>query len=79
MEWMDKLKGAVSGGSGEKIDLNKASREQLSKIDGIGPALADKIVAHREQHGEIRSVDDLKNIDGVGDRTAERTRREAEA
>jgi competence protein ComEA len=75
MDWMKKLKGGIPG-SNEGIDLNKATREQLAKIEGVGPTLADKIVSYREQHGEI-SADDLQRIEGMGERTAERTRREA--
>jgi competence protein ComEA len=71
MDWMNKIKNATSGSDAGKIDLNKMSREQLSKINGIGPVLAGKIVAYREENGRIEDVNELKHIDGVSEeRTA---------
>lgn len=59
---------AGGGGSGGplSLDLNTATEQQLEQLDGVGPALAAKIVAYREQHGGIASVDDLDNVSGIG-------------
>ena len=68
--------GAIGGGSGGggggspgaplSLDLNSATEQQLEQLDGVGPALAAKIVAYREQHGGISSVEDLDNVSGIG-------------
>ena len=58
----------ASGGAGQPLalDLNTATAQQLEQLDGVGPALAAKIVAYREQHGGIGSVDELDNVSGIG-------------
>jgi competence protein ComEA len=48
------------------ISLNTATPEQLDQLDGVGPATAQKILDWRKQHGGFRSVDDLKQINGIG-------------
>jgi competence protein ComEA len=48
------------------VSLNTATLEQLDELDGIGPATAQKILDWRKQHGGFRSVDDLKQISGIG-------------
>jgi competence protein ComEA len=48
------------------VHLNSASAEDLDALDGIGPALAERIVAYREAHGGFRSVDELDEVSGIG-------------
>jgi competence protein ComEA len=48
------------------VSLNTATPEQLDQLDGVGPATAQKILEWRKQHGGFRSVDDLKQISGIG-------------
>lgn len=55
----------------EKINVNKASLEELQQIRGIGPALAEKIIAYREEIGKFQTVEDLKNVSGIGDKKYE--------
>jgi competence protein ComEA len=55
--------GAPSAGP---VSLNTATPEQLDQLDGVGPATAQKILEWRRQHGGFRSVDDLKQITGIG-------------
>ena len=45
--------------------LNKATKEQLEAIIGIGPATAEKIVNYREEHGKYDSFEKLKKVDGI--------------
>ncbi|GAB4304523.1 MAG: hypothetical protein Kow0097_01500 [Candidatus Bipolaricaulota bacterium] len=52
-----------------KINLNRASAEELQKLPGVGPVLAARIVAFREEHGPFRSVDDLTLVSGIGPKT----------
>ena len=53
------------------VELNTASRELLSYVSGIGPALADKIVAHRNQNGAFASRQALHAVKGLGDKAFE--------
>lgn len=53
---------------GGKLDLNTADATSLARIRGIGPALANRIVAAREAMGGFDSVDDLDDVDGVGEK-----------
>ncbi len=55
--------------SKDKINLNNATKDDLTKIDGIGDKKADKIIEYRSQHGGFKSADDLKNINGFGEKT----------
>jgi competence protein ComEA len=48
------------------ISLNTATLEQLDTLEGVGPATAQKILDWRAQHGGFGSVDDLKQISGIG-------------
>ncbi|MFY1672649.1 helix-hairpin-helix domain-containing protein [Plantactinospora sp. WMMB334] len=58
--------GGVRPGGG-KVNLNTASVAQLDALPGVGPVLAQRIVAHREEHGGFRSVADLRQVTGIGD------------
>ncbi|MCX2726214.1 ComEA family DNA-binding protein [Thermomicrobium sp. 4228-Ro] len=50
------------------IDVNRASVEELQRLPGVGPALAQRIVTYREEHGPFRSVDELANVAGISER-----------
>jgi competence protein ComEA len=51
-----------------QVDLNTATEEDLEKIPGIGPAMAGRILAYRQQIGQFHSIDDLRQVSGVGDK-----------
>ena len=55
-----------------RVNVNTASEAELDTVPGIGPALAQRIIAHREQHGPFRSVDGLQEVRGIGPRSIER-------
>ncbi|HKN94593.1 MAG TPA: helix-hairpin-helix domain-containing protein, partial [Thermoleophilaceae bacterium] len=59
--------GAAAGGGGP-ISLGQATEAQLESLDGIGPALAGRILQYRQQHGGFRSLDELKEVSGIGDK-----------
>ncbi|GAB3983324.1 hypothetical protein GCM10029978_089680 [Actinoallomurus acanthiterrae] len=52
--------------SGTPVDLNTASAAQLDQLPGVGPVLAQRIVDYRTQHGPFRSVEELRQVSGIG-------------
>jgi competence protein ComEA len=52
-----------------RIDLNRATAPELEELPGVGPVLAGRIVAHREEHGPFREVGALRDVPGIGERT----------
>jgi competence protein ComEA len=70
----DAAGGAVPGTDAPPVDLNTATLEQLDTLDGVGPAIAAKILAWREEHGGFRSVEDLGEIPGIGPKRLEALR-----
>ncbi|MBW1634882.1 MAG: helix-hairpin-helix domain-containing protein [Deltaproteobacteria bacterium] len=51
------------------IDINKADKETLTQIPGIGPKTADSILQYRKANGKFKSVNDLTNVKGIGDKS----------
>lgn len=51
----------------EVININKASAEELQKVRGIGPSLAERIISYREANDGFKSTDELKQVRGIGD------------
>jgi competence ComEA-like helix-hairpin-helix protein len=49
-----------------RIPLNKATKEDLCRLPGIGAELAARIVAYRNEHGDFLHVDSLLNVEGIG-------------
>lgn len=56
------------------ININTASAAELMELDGIGEVKAAAIVEYRREHGEFKSVDDLLNVKGIGEKTLEKNR-----
>jgi competence protein ComEA len=54
--------------AGIKPSLAAATVDQLDELDGIGPTLAERIVEYRDAHGGFRSVEELKEVDGIGEK-----------
>jgi len=57
---------ATPGAAGP-LDLNAATPEQLDGLPGVGPVLAQRIVDWRAAHGRFDSIDQLREVDGIGD------------
>ncbi|MES4879344.1 MULTISPECIES: ComEA family DNA-binding protein [unclassified Streptomyces] len=65
--------GAATAGSGAAapaapVSLNTATPDQLDTLPGVGPVLAQHIIDYRTQHGGFRSVDELREVNGIGER-----------
>lgn len=64
----------TSAGSGAIVNLNVADGASLEELPGVGPATAEAIMAHRDQHGPFATVDALVAVSGIGPATLERLR-----
>ena len=58
---------ATSSTKNSKININKATQAELEIIPGIGPSTALKIINYRNENGKFKSIEDVKNISGIGD------------
>ena len=66
--------GATAPGEPEKVDLNTATLTELDTLPGVGPVTAQSIVDWRTEHGRFDSVDQLREIDGIGPSRFEKLR-----
>ena len=62
---------AYSGGPGAPgttglVNVNTATAEELQQLNGVGPALAQRIIAWREEHGRFDSIEQLQDVSGIG-------------
>lgn len=67
----------ATGGGGERsgpVNLNAASEEELTALDGIGPKTARKIIEYREAHGGFQSIEELMEVPGIGPAKLEQLR-----
>lgn len=55
-----------TGQQGHKVNINTANQNELEKLPGIGPVLAQRILDYRQQKGPFRSIEDLQNVSGIG-------------
>ncbi len=62
------LSGTTGTGPTALVSLSTATVEQLDTLPGVGPVLARHIIDYRTQHGGFRSVDELREVNGIGDR-----------
>ena len=57
-----------------KVNINTADADQLQTLNGVGPATAQKIIDYRDSSGRFTSVEDIKNVSGIGEKTFEKLR-----
>ncbi len=63
-----------AGESAALVDINRASQPELETLPGIGPALAQRIIAYRQEHGPFASIEEIQAVSGIGPATFERIR-----
>jgi len=63
------MPGSVQNG---KLNINTANQQELQQLSGIGPALSQRIIDYRESHGKFNSIDEIKNVSGIGEKTFEK-------
>jgi competence protein ComEA len=60
--------GAAAESPGAQVHLSTATADQLDEVDGIGPTLAERIIEYRDSHGGFGSIDELAQVDGIGEK-----------
>ncbi len=65
---------ARSQGKQGKLDLNRATAEELQHLPGIGPVLAQRVIEQRRTHGAFHTVDGLRNVKGIGKKRMDQLR-----
>lgn len=58
---------STSDMSSKKVNINTATQEELDTLPGIGPSIAAKIIDYREQNGKFNSIEEIKEVSGIGD------------
>lgn len=68
------IPGASSQQSSDQglINLNTADSAALQQLSGVGPSTAEKIIKYRNENGPFQSIEDIKNVSGIGDKTFEK-------
>ncbi|MFZ3373451.1 MAG: ComEA family DNA-binding protein [Desulfitobacteriaceae bacterium] len=66
--------GGMTASSNGKININTAGATELDKLSGVGPALAERIIQYRTEHGSFTLPEDIQNVSGIGPKTYEKMR-----
>lgn len=68
-EQVDASEAGSSNALGSKININSATASELDTLAGIGPSYAARIIEYRDGHGGFKSIEEIKNVTGIGDAT----------
>lgn len=55
-----------------RIDINKATQEEITLIPGIGPTLSERIIVYRQDHGSFERTEDILEVEGIGPKKFEK-------
>jgi competence protein ComEA len=67
----EKQQSALKEAKASKVNINKATKEELAKLPGIGPTIAQDIVNFRDKNGPFKTIEDLKKVKGIGEKKFE--------
>jgi comEA protein len=70
----DSLQPAERNAEQQPVSINRASKEMLQTLPGIGPVMAQRIIDFRNQHQRFQTVNDLLKVKGIGTKTLEKLR-----
>ena len=59
---------AATGATSTQVNLNTATASELERLPGVGPAMVARILEYRQKHGGFKKVEDLMNIQGIGEK-----------
>lgn len=62
----------------KKVNINSAALEELKTLNGIGDSKAKSIIEYREQNGTFKSIEDIKNVTGIGEKMFEKIKEQIE-
>ena len=62
-----KQSSSTSDTTSKKVNINTATQEELDTLPGIGPSIASKIIDYREQNGKFNSIEEIKEVSGIGE------------
>lgn len=63
---------SLANSSNQKLNINTATADELDeKLSGIGPVIAKRIIEYRNSVGKFNSIEEIKNVSGIGDKTFE--------
>lgn len=62
----------AAAGQSKLININTADSQTLQQLKGVGPATAEKIISYRNENGKFKTIEDIKNVSGIGDKTFEK-------
>ncbi len=71
------LSSLIASLSAAAVNINTANEAELQALPGVGPAKAKAIIEYRKQHGHFKSVDELKNVKGIGEGILAKLKNEA--
>ena len=76
LAWLSPVGYADSGRTGKdgRVNINKASVEELLELPRVGEAVANRIVVFREENGPFKKVEDIKSVRGIGDKVFDQIR-----
>ena len=57
----------TNGKNNELVNINTATKEKLQTINGIGESKASNIIKYREEHGNFKTIEDIKKVEGIGE------------
>lgn len=57
----------TAGQTADRININTAGAQELDRLPGIGPSIAEKIIQYRESNGNFSAIEDLKKVPGIGE------------